>query len=77
MTQVLHRWMRWFAPIILALGLTLSLAPTRQVLAQVPDPNAPAEGEGGEGKGRPYDGYIGTSVLVFLALFIVAKSARR
>jgi hypothetical protein len=68
--------MRWCAPIILALGLTLSPAPTRQVLAQPPDPNAPAEGEGGE-KGRPYDGYIGTSCLVFLALFVVAKSARR
>jgi hypothetical protein len=77
MTHVIHRWMRWFAPIILALGLTLSPAPTRQVLAQVPDPDAAAEPGGGGGKGRPYDGYIGTSCLVALALFIVAKSARR
>jgi hypothetical protein len=74
MTHQFHRWMRWFAPIILALGLTLSPAPNRQVLAQVPD--AAAEGGDGE-KGRPLDGYIGTAILVFLALFIVAKSARR
>ena len=77
MTHVLHRWMGWFAPIILALGLTLSPAPNRQVLAQVPDPNAPAEGGEEAGKGRPYDGYIATSALVLLTLFIVAKSARR
>jgi len=69
--------MGWFAPIILALGLTLSPAPNRQVLAQVPDPNAPAEGGEEAGKGRPYDGYIATSALVLLTLFIVAKSARR
>jgi hypothetical protein len=74
MTHVIHRWMHWFAPIILALGLTLSPAPTRQVLAQEPD--AAAEG-GEESKGRPYDGYIATTCLVALALFIVAKSARR
>ncbi len=47
---------------------------SRQVLAQAPD--AAAEGGDGE-KGRPLDGYIGTAILVFLALFIVAKSARR
>jgi hypothetical protein len=74
MTHVLHRWMRWFAPIILALGLTLSPAPTRLVFAQEPD--AAAEG-GGESKGRPYDGYIATTCLMLLAFFIVAKSARR
>jgi len=73
MTHVLHRWLRWSAPIILALGLTLSLAPTRQVFAQEPEPAAEGDGE----KGRPFDGYIGTGCLVFLALFIVAKSARR
>jgi hypothetical protein len=72
MTHQFHRWMRWFAPIILALGLTLTPAPSRQVLAQEPDASAD-----GESKGRPLDGYIGTAILVFLALFIVAKSARR
>jgi hypothetical protein len=65
--------MHWFAPIILALGLTLSPAPTRQVLAQEPEPAADPNGE----KGRPLDGYLGTICLVMLALFIVAKSARR
>jgi hypothetical protein len=34
-------------------------------------------GEGGGEKGRPLDGYIATGVLCGLALFIVAKSARR
>jgi hypothetical protein len=76
MTHVLHRWMRWFAPIVVALGLTLSPAPTRQVFAQVPDPSATPEPEGGE-KGRPLDGYLGTLCLVMLVLFVVAKSARR
>jgi hypothetical protein len=69
--------MRWFAPIILALGLTLSPAPARQVFAQVPDPNATPEPEGEGGKGRPLDGYLGTLCLVMLAMFVVAKSARR
>jgi len=32
---------------------------------------------GGESKGRPYDGYIATGMLCGLALFIVAKTARR
>ena len=73
----IDRRIRWFAPIILAMGLVLSPAPSRQVLAQAPDPNGVADPEGGEGKGRPYDGYIGTSCLVFFALFVVAKSARR
>jgi hypothetical protein len=72
----LYRWIRWLAPVILAIGLVFSPAPSRQALAQVGDPNAVAEPEG-EGKGRPYDGYIGTACLVFFALFVVAKSARR
>ena len=32
---------------------------------------------GGESKGRPLDGYIATSMLCGLALFIVGKTARR
>jgi hypothetical protein len=66
--------MRRFAPIILALGLTLSPSPARQVFAQAPD--AAAEG-GEESKGRPLDGYLATICLMLLAFFIVAKSARR
>jgi hypothetical protein len=51
-----------------ALGLTCCPA----VRAQEPDDAAAAEA-----KGRPVDGYIATSMLCGLALFIVAKSARR
>jgi hypothetical protein len=75
MTHVIRR-MRWFAPIILATGLVLSPAPTRQAFAQVPDPNAVPETGGGE-KGRPLDGYLGTLCLVMFTLFTVARSARR
>jgi hypothetical protein len=56
----------------MASGIALSPAPARQVLAQEPDASA----ESGE-KGRPLDGYLGTLCLVMLAMFIVAKSARR
>ena len=39
---------------------------------------AAAEGEEpGAGSGRPLDGYIATAAMAFLALFIIAKSARR
>jgi hypothetical protein len=71
-----NRWKRWFAPIILAMGLVLGPAPSRPVYAQVGDPNAVAEPEGGD-KGRPLDGYLGTLCLVMFTLFVVAKSARR
>jgi hypothetical protein len=76
MISVLRRWMRRSAPLVLALGIMLSPAPARQAFAQVPDPNAPAEGGDGE-KGRPLDGYLGTLCLVMLVFFIVGKSARR
>jgi len=62
------------ACVALLLAATFSLAiPPAPAAAQEP---APAEGGDGE-SGRPLDGYIGTSVLAFLALFIVGKSARR
>ena len=38
----------------------------------------PAPERGGEAsEGRPLDGYVATAVLAGLALFLVAKSARR
>jgi len=44
-------------------------------------PAARAQDEGGDAansdKGRPLDGYIATGALCGLALFIVAKTARR
>jgi hypothetical protein len=66
------RWSRMLAALAMATTLTFAVAPV-PVFAQEP---APAEGEG-ESKGRPVDGYIATSVLAFLALFIIGKSARR
>jgi hypothetical protein len=70
-----HRYTRWIAPLLLALGLSLSPALAPPVRAQE---DGPATGtEGGESKGRPWDGYFGTGVLIMLALWIVAKSARR
>jgi hypothetical protein len=44
-------------------------------------PSARAQEEeaagGGGGSGRPLDGYLATGTLCGLALFIIAKSARR
>ena len=77
MTLMLERCVRFLAPSLLALGLLLGPAVTPMAQAQPPDPNAaPAEG-GEKSEGRPLDGYLGTACLVMLALFIVAKSARR
>jgi hypothetical protein len=74
MTVLFRHCTRWIAPVLLALGLTLSPAITPMARAQAPEEAAPADGES---KGRPLDGYLGTVVLVMLALFIVGKSARR
>jgi hypothetical protein len=70
----LSRMRTWLMTPLLAaaLGLSVGLTPT-PTFAQ----NEPPPAEGEEGKGRPLDGYIATSCLVGLALFIVGKSARR
>jgi hypothetical protein len=60
-------WPRWIASGLLALGLILSPAARAQN----------EEEAGGDSKGRPFDGYIATGMLCGLALFIVAKTARR
>jgi hypothetical protein len=65
---------RWLAPLTLGLALALAQAPAAPARAQE-DPGI--EGEGGESKGRPFDGYFATSLLAGLAIFIIAKSARR
>jgi hypothetical protein len=75
MTQLLKRWTRLLAPILLAIGLLLSPPASQSVSAQ-PQP-APEEQAAGQDKGRPLDGYLGTLCLVMLALFLVGKSARR
>ncbi len=60
-------WASWLASGLLAVGLICSPAARAQ------------EQEAGEAesKGRPLDGYIATGMLCGLALFIIAKSARR
>jgi hypothetical protein len=67
-----NRFKRWIAPVLLGLGLSLTPAFSPPARAQEEIPDA----SGGE-KGRPFDGYIATSALMLLALFLVGKSARR
>jgi hypothetical protein len=70
--------MRRLAPFVLALGLTNSPIISHPARAQnANEQAAPEDGAAGKGQGRPLDGYIGTAVLLLLALFIVGKSARR
>ena len=79
MTAMLRRWIRPLGLVLLVLGLTLTPINRNRAHAQGPnDPGGvPAEGGEEKGTGRPLDGYFGTAILVFLALFIVGKSARR
>ena len=57
-------WVSWLAPGLVAMSLICC-------------PAARAQEEEGESKGRPLDGYIATTLLCGLALFIVGKTARR
>jgi hypothetical protein len=69
----MNRWTRWLTPFALALALGIGLSST-SASAQEPAP----EGQAGEGEaGRPLDGYLATAALAGLALFVVAKTARR
>jgi len=78
MTAPFRRWTRRIAPVLLVLGLTLTPILSHPARAQAPnDPAAADEAPAGKGEGRMWGGYIGTAILVFLALFIVGKSARR
>jgi len=74
MTRILKGWARPIAPILLATSLLFCPVVLHEARAQ---PEAPAEEASAESKGRPLDGYLATLCLVLLALFIVAKSARR
>jgi hypothetical protein len=65
-----RRWFSRFGASLLALGLFV--APCPAVYAQ-----EEPEAEGGESKGRPLDGYFGTGILAFGALYLIGKSARR
>lgn len=71
MNETKRRWFARLAAGLLAFSLSASACPP--VFAQE---EPAAEGEG-QGEGRPLDGYMGTSILAFAALFLIGKSARR
>jgi hypothetical protein len=71
MIKLSNRWKRCIAPVVLGLGLCVAPAFNPPARAQAETPDAESK------EGRPFDGYIATASLLFLALFIVAKSARR
>jgi hypothetical protein len=59
------------------LGLTVTVtAGLTATPAFAQNEPVPAEGEGDK-SGRPLDGYLATGCFVGLALFLIAKSARR
>jgi hypothetical protein len=71
----LRRWSRQLAAPVLAASLTLTLA---LVVTATPARAQPPAPEGEEkAEGRSGDGYIATGCLAGLALFLIAKSARR
>jgi hypothetical protein len=76
MIAMFCRPMRRLAPIFVALGLLLGPVTTQYVRAQ-PDPSATTAGTEEGGGGRPLDGYLATITLMLLALWVVARSARR
>jgi hypothetical protein len=73
MTSFLRPFARFCAPMLLALGLSFTPIFSAPALAQ----EATEEPEAAQSTGRPLDGYLATAALAMLALFIVAKSARR
>ena len=72
MIKLSNRWKHWIAPAVLGLGLCVAPAFS-------PPAQAPGRSERPQRQiGRPsLDGYIATTTLLLLALFIVGKSARR
>ncbi len=62
---------RWTVPVALALALCAGFAPAPSHAQE------PAPVEEGAGSGRSLDGYFLMGILAGLAMFIVAKSARR
>jgi hypothetical protein len=64
-----RRWYSRFGASLLALGLFVAPCPTVHAQEE--------PGADGESKGRPLDGYFGTGILAFGALYLIGKSARR
>jgi hypothetical protein len=74
MIRALRLRRRLVAPLLAAtLGLSVGLTSTPASAQNEPPP---AEGEGDK-SGRPLDGYLATGCMVGLALFLIAKTARR
>jgi hypothetical protein len=70
----MNRIGRSLATLALCLGVGLALPPAP---AHAQEPPAEPGAEGGESKGDPLYGYVGTAFLCSFALFVVCKSARR
>ena len=68
----MSRLARALATLAMTVTLCAGVCPSA-ARAQEPAPGGIAE----ESSGRPLDGYLATAAMAFLALFIVAKSARR
>jgi hypothetical protein len=77
MNRYLHGGAALLARLVVMLVLSLTPILSESARAQAPGDPAAATPAEGESSGRPLDGYLGTAVLAFLALFIVGKSARR
>ncbi len=73
----LRRWSRRHAAPLLAAALTLAVAQGLTPSGARAQNEPPPAGAEEESKGRSGDGYIATGCLAGLALFLVAKSARR
>ena len=69
MSETKRRRFTRFGASLLALSLATAACPPARAQEE-----PPAEGES---KGRPLDGYFGTAILAFAALFLIGKSARR
>ena len=75
MTRLLRFRTRLAAPLLAAtLGLTAGLTSTPTFAQNEPPP---AEGEEKDKTGRYLDGYLAAGCLAGLALFLIAKTARR
>lgn len=71
------RLTRLFAPLFLALTLTVGVAPSHVFAQANSEQFEGTNPEEQKGEGRSLDGYFLTSLFVFGVLFLIGKSARR